>query len=198
MRVVVTPQPSSISRELVRGHLYLTLAKELDGTYVAADSRDLDGTGMAPDDMFKLAMSLMRQTTARADFHPVDTLPGLQLLIAQDGLAASRMVLVPELVPGALGGVVVAVPAADQLLIVPLTSASALDALQVLASALSHALDTAEQPLSDQLFWFDGHRWVPLPVVHGESEITVVPPPSFVGAMNRLASIDLVRVAAEA
>jgi hypothetical protein len=198
LRVVVTPRPSALSRELVRGHLYLTLVNERDGHYIAADAEDLGTTEMGTDEMFKLAMSLLRQNTARADLHPVATLPGLQLLVAQDGLAASRMALIPELVDTTLGGVVVAVPAADQLLIVPLQSASALEALQVLASALGHALDAIDHPLSDQLFWFDGSRWVPLQVVHGDSEITVVPPPAFVGTMNRLAAMDLVRVAAEA
>src|SRR5262245_21187534 len=111
MRVVVTNEPRTVSRELVSGHLYLTLAKEEDGTYIAADSDDVTDSGMPADDMFTLPMSILRQPTARADVHPVDTLPGLHLLIAEDGLAASRMVLVPELVDGSLGGVVVAVPA---------------------------------------------------------------------------------------
>ncbi|MEQ1564988.1 MAG: hypothetical protein ABMA64_05070 [Myxococcota bacterium] len=196
LRMMVTCEPTPTSRELVRGHLYLTLGKESDGSYVAAAPEEVADAGPT-DDAFRLAMSILRQTTARADLHAIETLPGIHLLVAQDGLAASRMVLVPELMGNAFGGVVVAVPAPDQLLVVPLNSARALDALHILASALSYALDAADEPLSDQLFWFDGTRWTALPVVHGEDEVTVVPPAAFVGVMNRLASMDLVQVVAE-
>lgn len=198
MKVVVTTEPHTLSRELVRGHLYLSLAMETDGAYIAAEADDLATAGMPEDDVFGLAMSLLRQSTARADVLPVDTMPGLHLLVAEDGLAASRMVIVPELIGPTRGGVVVAVPAPDQLLIVPLNSAAAIDALHVLASALSYARDASDSPLSDQLFWFDGARWIPLPVVHGESEVTVLPPLAFVDTMNRLAAMDMVRVVGEA
>jgi hypothetical protein len=199
LRVMVTSQPGRVSRELVRGHLYLTLAQEHDGLLEEIDREDAGLDGIEEEDLFPLALSLLRQSTARADLREVDAWPGLHLFIARDGQAASRMVLIPELVsPNALGGVIVAVPAADQLLCVPVRDASALESLQVLASALSRAVDTTDAPLSDQLFWFDGSAWVTMQVEYGETEITVLPPPAFVGTMNRLASMDLVREAAEA
>lgn len=199
LRIVATPRPTELSRELVRGHLHLAVAQEVDGSYVMLTAADLVATGLDADETYELALSMLRQTTSRADVRPVDTLPGLMLVLSQDGLAASRMALLPELLgKAALGGVVVAVPSPDQLLCVPLESARALDALQVMASALAHALDSLENPLSDQLFWYDGLRWIPLTVIHGEDEVTVMPPPGFVRTMNRLASMDLVRVAGEA
>lgn len=199
LRIVVTPTPTDLSRELVRGHLYLTVSQEMDGTYMPVTTADLPELGLDIDEVFAVGMSLLRQSTSRADLRPVDTLPGLMLMLSQDGLAASRMLLLPELLgSAALGGVVVAVPSPDQLLCVPLQSARALDALQILASALGHALDSLERPLSDQLFWFDGLRWLPLTVIHGHDEVTVMPPAGFVRTMNRLASIDLVTVAGEA
>lgn len=199
LRIVATPRSTELSRELVRGHLYLSVAQEIDGTYMSLTPADLAASGLDVDEMFDLGMSMMRQTTSRADLRPVDTLPGLMFLLSQDGLAASRMALLPELLgSSALGGVVVAVPSPDQLLCVPLRSARALDALQVLASALGHALEALESPLSDQLFWYDGVRWLPLTVIHGDDEVTVMPPAGFVRTMNRLASMDLVRVTGEA
>ncbi|MEQ1500745.1 MAG: hypothetical protein ABMB14_00875 [Myxococcota bacterium] len=198
-RILVTPTPSELSRELVRGHLYLSVATERDGGLAPLTALEVEASGLPPDDLFGLAMSALRRTTSKADLRPVDTLPGLQFLVAGDGLAASRMVILPELLgPVALGGAVVAVPAPDQLLCVPLSSARALDTLQVLASALGHALDATDHPLSDQLFWYDGARWVPLAVIHGDEEVTVLPTPGFVRTMNRLAAIDLVTVTGEA
>ena len=199
LRIVATSRPTALSRELVRGHLHLAVAQEVDGTYVMSTEADLESSGLDADTTWNLAMSMLRQTTSRSDLRPVDTLPGLMILLSDDGLAASRMVLLPDLIgSAALGGMVVAVPSPDQLLCVPLGSARALDALQVMASALGHALEVLEQPLSDQLFWYDGNRWLPLTVIHGEDEVTVMPPPGFVRTMNRLAAMDLVRVAGEA
>lgn len=199
IRVLVTAQPGPSSRELVRGHLYLTIAQENERGIEALSDEDAALSGLRKDELFPLAMSLLRQSTARADVKPVAALPGLHLLVAKDGQAASRMVLIPELIDAdALGGVIVGVPAPDQLLIVPVKDASALESLQLLASAVSRAMDTTDSPLSDQLFWFDGEAWVPMEVEYGETEITVLPPPSFVGAMSRIAAIDLVREAAEA
>lgn len=199
-RIVVAPSPTELSRELVRGHLYLSVAQDRDGELTPVTAADVAASGLGADQVFELAMGALKRTTSKGDLRPVDTLPGLQFLVAGDGLAASRMVLLPELLGpvASLGGAVVAVPAVDQLLCVPLHSARALDTLQVLASALGHALDTVQRPLSDQLFWYDGARWVPLAVIHGDEEVTVLPTPGFVRTMNRLAAIDLVRVAGEA
>jgi hypothetical protein len=199
LRIVMSSRPSEVSRELVRGHLYVTVALDAEGTLVPVKATDLEVMQISAEEAFQLAMALLRRTTAISDLRPVDTLPGLQFLVAGDGLAASRMVLLPEMFePAPLGGVVIAVPGPDQLLCVPLDSARALDALQVLASALGHASSALENPLSDQMFWFDGGRWIPVAVHHGDEDITVLPPAAFVRTMNHLAAMDMVSVAGEA
>jgi hypothetical protein len=199
-RILLTPSPTPLSRELVRGHLYVSVAApDTEGTYVPLTEAEIALSRLSRDEIFDLAMSDLRRTAARADLRPVDTLPGLYFYVARDGLAASRMALLEDLIDTTgLGGAVVAVPTPEQLLCVPLDSAHALDTLQVLASALGHALDASDEALSDQLFWFDGKRWIPLAVIHGEDEVTVLPTPAFVRTMNRLAAMDLVRVAGEA
>jgi hypothetical protein len=199
LRILITSSAEEVSREMVPGHLWLTVGIERNGAAEPLTSAEVDKLGLDDDALFSIAMSKLRQTTARADLRPVDTLPGLYFQVAPDGLAASRMVLVPDLMgPEPYGGLVVAVPSQDQLLCVPLRSARALDALQVLASALGHALNAAHEVLSDQLYWYDGKRWIPITVVHGSEEVTVLPPPAFVRTMNRLAAMDLVQVAGEA
>jgi hypothetical protein len=197
LRFMVTARPGACSRELVRGHLYLTVAQEREGSLVELSDEETAGVGR--EQLIPLAMSMLRQSTARADVRPVNALPGLHLLVAPDGHAASRMVLLPELLSGeASGGVIVAVPASDKLLIVPVQDTGAIESLEYLASALSRAVETAARPLSDQLFWFDGKRWVPITVKYDESQITVLPPPAFVDEIRRLAAMELVREAAEA
>jgi hypothetical protein len=199
-RILLTPAPTTLSRELVRGHLYVSVAAPgEDGRCVPLTDAEIALSPLSRGELMDLAMSDLRRTATRADLRPVDTLPGLYFYVARDGLAASRMALLEDLIDtSGLGGAVVAVPTPDQLLCVPLDSAHALDTLQVLASALGHALEVSDDPLSDQLFWFDGTRWIPLAVIHGEEEVTVLPTPAFVRTMNRLAAMDLVRVAGEA
>lgn len=199
IRILVTSAPGEVSRVLVAGHLWLTIGIEQNGAITPLTAIEADKIEIDDDRLFKMAFSTLRQSTSRSDLRQVDTLPGLYLQIAPDGLAASRIALLPDLFgKEAFGGLVVAIPSQDQLLCVPLRSARALDALQVLASALGHALESAEEVLSDQLYWYDGARWIPIAVVHGSEEVTVLPPPSFVRTMNRLAAMDLVRVAGEA
>jgi hypothetical protein len=199
LRILITSSAHEVSRELVPGHLWLTVGIERNGTVTPLTAHEVDKLGLDDNALFNAAMSKLRQATARADLRPVDTLPGLFFQVAPDGLAASRMVLLPDLLRvEAFGGLVVAIPSQDQLLCVPLRSARALDALQVLASALGHAMASSDDVLSDQLYWYDGARWIPISVVHGSEEVTVLPPPNFVRTMNRLAAMDLVLVAGEA
>lgn len=199
LRIVLVQHPTEVSREFVRGHLYLAVALDGEGTFTPLVQGDLDSLGLSADEAFHVAWDLLKRTTAASDLRPVDTLPGLHFLVAGDGLAASRMALLPDLVDALpLGGFVAAVPGPDQLLCVPLDSARALDALQVLASALGHAANATDNPLSDQMFWFDGQRWIPVAVHHGNEDITVLPPAAFVRTMNHLAAMDLVSVAGEA
>ncbi len=199
LRLALSPRPTDISRELVRDHLWLSLVQSEQDHLYPVRAEDLEGMGLDAIEAWRRAERLLDRTSATSDLREVDTLPGLWFLLSGDGLAATRMALLPRLMaPLPLGGLVAAVPSPDQLLVVPLGSAGALDALQILASALGHAVERVEHPLSDQLFWYDGKRWVPIAVVHATEDITVLPPPDFVRAVNHLAAMDLVSVAGEA
>jgi len=173
------------------------VAVDSEGTLTPLTRAEL--AGAAAESLLAAVSDLVRRSTAPTDVLPVDTLPGLFVLVADDGLAASRMCMLPELIrPAPLGGLVVAVPGPDQLMCVPMHSAGSIDALQILASALGHAATHREYVLSDQLFWFDGELWIPVPVQYGDADITVLPPPGFVATVNRLAAMDLVQLAGEA
>jgi hypothetical protein len=199
LRVLLTDRPTEVSRELVRGHLHEAVALDHGDVVKPVGASDLEVLALTATEASQHAHALLARTSAPNDVRKVDTLPGLRFVVAGDGLAASRLALLPQLLdPMPLGGIVAAVPGPDQLLCVPLVSARSLDALQTLASALGHAEASRDSLLSDQLFWFDGDTWRPIPVHHGDQDITVLPPADFVEAMNRLASMDLVSTAGEA
>jgi hypothetical protein len=199
LRLLLTASPTQVSRPLVAGHLHESVALDDDGCVTPLTAADVETLGRSHEELLEHGAELVRRTTSPTDLRAVDTLPGMFVLLSGDGLAASRLRLLPELYPRLpLGGLVTAVPGPDQLLVVPMVSAGSMDALQMLASALGHAATHREFVLSDQLFWFDGERWMTIPVEHGEEDITVLPPPAFVATIRGLASMDLVQVAGEA
>jgi hypothetical protein len=199
LRLMLTNRPREVSRVVVSGNLYATVGLQQGEHVVPIRGPDLEVLESTPVELWRRAEGLLRRTTKPSDLLPVDTLPGLFFLTAGDGLAATRLMLLPELLaPLPFGGLLAAVPTPSQLYVVPLASSAGLDGLQTLAITASHAHETAEEPLSPNLFWYDGARWTTLRVgSHGE-DLTVHPPRGFLEAMNRLAAMDFVRVAAEA
>ncbi len=199
LRILLAREPSDVCRVLVQGQVYACVASGEGAEPSVASVEALEQAGFSPDDALDLALQNLREASSAADVRAVDTLPGLYFVKATDGLAASRLAVLPELMaPLPYGGLVAAVPDPGQLLCVPMDSARAIDALQALASAVGHLEATRDHLLSDQLFWYDGTGWKPIPVHHGEEDITVLPPPEFLKMMSHVASMDLVSVAGEA
>lgn len=129
---------------------------------------------------------------------PLDTLPGLWSVSCSEGVAASHLLHLEDLLrPWPLEGVVAACPRPDQLLLVPLDGLHALPALQALLRVVS---DTAHAGgLSDQLYWSaEGDGWELLPVEHGADRVDLDPSPAFVAALERMMAVDMVPQAAEA
>ena len=145
------------------------------------------------------ALAALRTDTSWKDWQVVHTVPGMEAYLAGDGVSASRLLIFDQLVHAwPLGGVVVAVPAADQLLAVRLDSTADLDALNVMVTAAHYAHSQSACGLSDQIFWHDGERWHHLPVVHTEVSVAIDPPPTFMETIGRLAAMEMVGAAGEA
>lgn len=198
LRILLARQPGALSQPLVGGHLHAKLAFDVGQHIVSAAVDDLAFLGISSEIAFAKAWSWLHTSTRSDDLREIDTLEGVHVLMVDDGLAASRLTMLDSLYERPpLGGLVAATPTHDQLLCVPLESARSLDALQTLASIVGRAVDSLDDVLCDELFWFDNGVWQPIPVQHGE-KITVIPPAGFVATMNQLASMDLVRTAGEA
>lgn len=199
LRLMLTDRPREVSRVVVPGNLYATVGLQQGEHVVPLRGPDLEVLESTPVEAWRRAEGLMRRTTKANDLIAVDTLPGLFLLASGDGLAASRLLLLPELLaPVPFGGILAAVPTTSQLFVAPMSSSAGLDALQTLAITAVHAHQSAEQPLTPNLFWYDGATWHVLRVGEVGEDITVHPPRAFLEAMNRLAAMDFVRAAGEA
>ncbi len=179
-----------VSRPLVPGHLSIALA--IDGAAGRRDvtQDDLDRWEASFDELLPLAVDNLRRATRDDGWIPVKGHAGLRIYDAKTGAAAARMLILDELVqPAPVAGMVVAVPGPDQLVAVTLDSLEAVESLRVLVNA-SDAAVAGGDPLSNQLFWFDGQDWHHLPVQHLGDEIRILPNGSFMAAVERLAAMD--------
>src|SRR5690606_23033611 len=114
------------------------------------------------------------------------------------GDAAARALLLHELADLPSEGVLFAVPAPDQLLVVPLRDLDHLDAVRVLVTAAHLSATSAPHALSDQIFWLDGDQIIQIPVVHSHDNVDILAPPELLAAVERLAAFSMMPAVAEA
>ena len=89
-------------------------------------------------------------------------------------------------------------PSEDLLVCTSIHAVEDLDRLILLADACKVAAAQAQHPLTDQLFWCDGERWLHLPVVTQGQQLHIIPPTSFRKCLDQLAALGLVALAGEA
>jgi len=151
------------------------------------------------EDTLQLAVWNLRRLTHQSQWEAIPTVNGLYGYNALDGLSASRMLCLDTLLrPWPMEGVLISAPTPNQLLVVPLTDIEALNALRVLVLAGDTAVRVGTNPLSNQVFWFDGAQWEIITVEHMDESVELHPSPRFVEALERLTAITLVSAAAEA
>lgn len=160
---------------------------------------DLTAWGASLPSLLALALTRMEQDSATDHWVSVDAVPGLSLYQAPDGHNAARMLLLDRLVPvWPVAGLVVAVPANEQLFAVALDRLDDLEALNVLVVAAGLAHQATDRPITDQAFWTDGRRCLPIAVDHEGDEVVVTLPPEAHEAVARLAALGFAAVAGEA
>jgi len=184
--------------DLIPGELQIGLALAVgDDIPITAD--DLDGWGVDFDDAYAAALDNLQARSSRKQIQEVHTVPGMAMYLPGNTDAASRALVLQDLLEVfPAEGVLFAVPTTDQLLFVPLYDMDSLSAVQVLVTAAHLATQNCTRPLTDQLFWTDGEQITHIRVVHETDNVDILAPPEFLAAVERLASMSLVAVAAEA
>ena len=193
------PPNETPSVPFIDGQLHIGLQVD-DGAVVRpVTESDLLEWRTSVEALLPEALQALANDTDWREWQVVHTVPGMELYLAGDGLSSSRMLVLDNLVYAwPLGGIVIAIPSADQLMAVRLDSIDDLDALNVMVTAAFYAHGQAEKGLTDQVFWNDGERWRHLRVVHGSTLVEIDPPAAFVEAVGRLAAMDMVATAGEA
>jgi hypothetical protein len=132
------------------------------------------------------------------DWLELPSAPFLYALYAGDGDAASRILVLEELIDVPISGVLVAVPTQGQLICLPLTHYDALDDLPAMVIGAQLSAQANSRAVSTQLFFFDGKSWTTLGVEDTPGEAQIYPSPGFAAALEVLASQSLAPLAAEA
>ena len=191
--------PKEAGYELVPGQLAVGLFLDTVEGARAIDKRDVKRWALSPEALMSTAVDNLRLRSSMESWYPLRAVPGMQVYLAGDGNAASRLLLIRELIkPWPLGGVLASVPTPDQLLVVPMDDLDHLATVQVLVQSgyLAHSLGS--EPVIDQVFWHDGVRWHHVQVNHLEDTVEVLPPPGFLKMVERLASLQLAQRVGEA
>ncbi len=168
-----------------------------EGT-VAVTESDLREWGVSFEEVLPMALSNLRDRSHRKGWQDVATVPGMVLYHATHGDAAARALLLAELLDLPAEGAMFAVPAPDQLLVVPLWDLDHLDAVRVLVTAAHLSAESSPRPLTDQVFWFDGETIIDVPVVHTTDNVDIHAPPALLAAVERLATLAMMPAMAEA
>ena len=166
---------------------------------VEVTAEDVASWGVSMQHAFDVAFDNLRKRSSKARWQEVDTVPGMSIYLPGDGDAASRALIVSEIMDVPPEGLMFAVPTHDQLVVVRLADADALEAMRVLVNVAHLASATGPKPLTDQLFWHDGEKVVHVPVRHGDDDnVDIVPPPGLLEAVERIVSASLLPAAVEA
>lgn len=185
---------------VVAGVLHVGLVlDDVDGPR-RVTQEDLGAWGASTASLLALALNRLALGSDADRWVPVEAVPGLAIYQAEDGESASRLLVIDQLISAwPLGGVVVGIPASNQLFAVTLETLDDLDALNVLVVATQFAYEAADQPLTDRVFWTDGRRWLPVAVRHtDDDEVVVELPDAAQAALGRLAALGFAAVAGEA
>lgn len=185
--------------DLVPGQLSVGLVVDSPGGVHTVDERDLSRWSASQESLAAQALDNLRQRSSTDNWYSLRAVPGMLVYLAGDGHAAARLLLLKELLnPWPLGGVLVSVPTPDQLLVVPLDDLEHLSTVQVLVQSGQLAHSLGREPVTDQLFWFDGEKFAHMVVNHSEDAVEVLPPPGFLAMVEKLASLGMTAQPGEA
>jgi hypothetical protein len=189
-----TPGLTLISDELQVGLVLAAIDEEISIT-----RDDLEEWGVTFDEAYAAALENLLARSSRNQLQDVDTVPGMAMYLPGRTDAASRALVLQDLLDVfPAEGVLFAVPTTDQLLLIPLHDMESLSAIRVLVTATHLATQNCSHPLSNQLFWTDGDEITHIQVVHETDNVDILAPPEFLAAVERLASMSMVAVAGEA
>ncbi|TNE92687.1 MAG: hypothetical protein EP330_00815 [Deltaproteobacteria bacterium] len=193
-------RPDAVTSDLcITPELGVELVLRTESGEIPIRGSALEQWGVSAMDAAAQAVANLREVAEDGtDWLEVPSAPALFALYAEDGDAASRMLVLDELLDVPIAGVLVAVPTRNQMVVLPLADYEDLQDLATLALGAQLAARASSRPLSTQLFYFDGSSWTTLHVKDEPGETEILPSPGLAAALETLAAQSLAPMVAEA
>lgn len=169
---------------VVPGLLDLSLALDgIDARHVV-DERDLRRWGITFDQAHRYAVENLRRRSDPRRLQAMEPVEGLFAWLDEDGLAPARALILRDLVrPWPEAGVIIALPSPHQLLALGLYEPECFEALTTMIHVRRIAEALHAEPVSEALFWHDGHEIHRLDAEATHEGVVLSPPPGFVERM---------------
>lgn len=195
----IESNPAGLCTVLVPHHLYVGVCWISHDGLRRVTQEMLDFWGTEFHVVSDIAYWNLRRKTPANGWTEIAMVNGLHTYVAKDKLSSSRLLCLRDLVrPWPFEGVLIAVPTHDQLLVLPMEGLDILQSMRIMVLAGDTARENGTNPLSDQLYWYDGDTWEWLKIQNNQNQIEIQPSARFMDALERITAINLVPTAAEA
>lgn len=196
-RVINRREPGAM--ELVSGLLWVIIEERKNGDWRPVQPQELAVRGLSPRTAMNYALKRLQNAASPFNWHSIKEAPGVHVFTTGDACSAAHLLLLKQrFTQWPEGGVIAGCPSEELLVCTSIHAVEDLDRLILLADACKVAAAQAQHPLTDQLFWCDGERWLHLPVVTQGQQLHIIPPTSFRKCLDQLAALGLVALAGEA
>lgn len=164
---------------------YLDLALVIDQPDIVTFATPEMVAGWGSEQAEAYAMDNLRRMAKPSDFRQVKEIGRLRMCATSDSYAASRALLVEELVSGQDDGVLLALPSRDLLFAEPLEAESVQD-LVYLALLARKSVSELPYPLSGEVFWVRRQDWQRIPIRIEDGQMNVDATDEFGLVLKRL------------
>lgn len=176
------------SRTLCEDYIDLSLVIDQPDIVTFATPEMVAGWGVEHAEAH--AMGNLRKLVKKDDFRPLSEVGQLRMCATSDSYAASRALMVEELLADEGGdGVLLAMPSRDLLFAEPLAADSVQD-LVYLALLARKSVSELPYPLSGEVFWVRGSNWQHVPIRIEDGQMNVEASEEFGEVIKRLMGED--------
>jgi hypothetical protein len=166
--------------------LHLNLVIDYPQSMVYVTDQMVEESGQPGDVWVEPALANLKEKTPAECLEAIDADSGLRLCSIGDAYDASRALLLDTMLPEFVErGYFVSLPSRDELLVLPVTKEAILNVGWLKALA-DRNYKSAPYSISDEVYWVRAGEWLRFPIELRDKQLSITPPPEFLGILNEL------------
>jgi hypothetical protein len=178
--------PALWSQAVAGTPLFVNLVIDFPRSMFYVTQEMIDHSGKSGDEWLNKALANLHKQTPADSFTVLHEESGLRQGSVGDAYDSSRVLLLDALLPeSGRHGYFVALPGRDELLVMPVTTAS-LPFLPFLKVVAEKNHKNAPYPISEEVFWIRGGQWHVFPIDVRNNEANMQPPAEFLPLLQEL------------